>query len=74
MTNYYIDDKKWCYIANGMIWLSAALAICICIYFTHRIVPLWFFLMPLRISASTLNNNSEKEINLSEGQKETSNR
>lgn len=41
---------KWAWISYGIVWLSMALVVAVCIYFTHRIAPMWFMLFPLFIS------------------------
>jgi hypothetical protein len=34
-------------VTDAAMWLSTGAAICIAIFLTERIIPLWFFLMPI---------------------------
>lgn len=34
------------WFAYAAAWIATALAVCVCIYFTHRIAPMWFLILP----------------------------
>lgn len=45
----------------GMAWLSTALAVCVCIYFTHRVAPLWFMILPALLNVKSGNDKDEEK-------------
>lgn len=52
---------KWLWISYGIVWLSTAIAVSICIYFTHRITPMWFMLIPLFVSFKSAKNDKDEQ-------------
>lgn len=43
----------------GMAWLSTALAVCVCIYFTHRMAPMWFMILPALLQVKSGHSDRE---------------